>query len=213
MLWIMSVAGIVINWATACFTIPGARAQSAYDSGSPSSAANELTTEPGETSPRRTRDAPTSQPAAAERLSASELSHRERAFVRRFLHRLPGLRRERPAGRDQGIPAEPARAEEGGRCPAVHLGREPGDLPLRHEVLLRGRALARAAVAPERGARAELLPRERDRLHGDALRARSHAAGAHPGAARLDQGELHPARVRAAAERAARGALQQAAPS
>ena len=39
---------------------------------------------------------------------------------------------------------------------------------------------ARAPVASQRGARAELLPRQRDRVPGDALRARPHAAGAHP---------------------------------
>ena len=46
-----------------------------------------------------------------------------------------------------------------------------------------GRSLARP-VAPQRGARAQFLPRQRNRLHGDALRARPHAAGAHPDAPR-----------------------------
>ena len=41
-------------------------------------------------------------------------------------------------------------------------------------------ARARAPVASQRGARAQLLPRQRHRLPGDALRARPHAAGAHP---------------------------------
>ena len=44
-----------------------------------------------------------------------------------------------------------------------------------------GRALAKIN-APERRARAEFLPRQRDRVHGDALRARAHAAAADPDA-------------------------------
>ena len=39
-------------------------------------------------------------------------------------------------------------------------------LPLRHEVLLRGRPGTRQALAPQRGARAELLPRQRTVPHG-----------------------------------------------
>ena len=73
-----------------------------------------------------------------------------------------------------------------------------------------GRALA-TPVAPQRGARDQFLPRQRDRLPGDALRARPHAAGAHPQEERADQGGLDPQHLRAAAERPARGAFQQAA--
>ena len=73
-----------------------------------------------------------------------------------------------------------------------------------------GRALARP-VAPQCGARAEFLPRQRNSLHGDALRARAHAAGAHPEAQGRDPRELHPRHLHAPAQRPARSAHAQAA--
>ena len=109
------------------------------------------------------------------------LPHQRSAGHGRLLHRLPRARRQRHAGRDQGVPAGLARAAPRGRrrcrsMPEENLAAFRYGMKCFFE---EGRALA-PAVAPERGARAELLPRQRDRLPRDALRARPHPAGAHP---------------------------------
>ena len=122
------------------------------------------------------------QPSPRRRLPAAELPDRPADQPRRLFDRLPGVRRDRRAGRDQGVPAVVAGAAHRGRHRARELGREPDVVPLRDEVLLRGRPRAREDQPPERRARAELLPRQRDGVHGDALRARPHAAAADPDA-------------------------------
>ena len=151
------------------------------------------------------------QPSARQRLPAAELPDRPADQPRRLLDRLPRVRRGRRAGRHQGVPAVVAGAAHRGRHRARELGREPDVVPLRDEVLLRGGPRAREDQPPERRARAELLPRQRDRVHGDALRARAHAAAADPDAAGPDVRAPRPARVHAPAERPARSAHAQAA--
>ena len=66
-----------------------------------------------------------------------------------------------------------------GRAHAAGQAREAAALPARPEELLRRRALARPDLAHQRRLGAELLPRERDRLHGDELPAGRHPAGLH----------------------------------
>ena len=151
------------------------------------------------------------QPVAPRRLPAAELPDRPADQPRRLLDRLPRVRRDGDAGRDQGIPAGVAGAAHRGRHRARELGRERHVVPLRDEVLLRGRPRARQDQPPERRARAEFLPRQRDGVHGHALRARAHAAAADPAAPGPDVRAARPAGVHAAAERAARGAHAQAA--
>ena len=136
--------------------------------------------------PRRRANAPrdgSHQPGAPRRLPAAELPDRPADQPRRLFDRLSRLRRDRDAGRDQGIPARVAGAAHRGRHRARELGGEPHLVPLRDEVLLRGGPRARQDQPPERRARAQLLPRQRDGVHGDALRARAHAAAADPAAA------------------------------
>ena len=167
-------------------------------------------TRPSSTSPPEPSDA-RHQPGPSRRLPAAELPDRPADQPRRLFDRLSRVRRDRRAGRDQGIPAVVAGAAHRGRHRARELGREPDVVPLRDEVLLRGRPRARQDQPSERRARAELLPRQRDRLHGDALRARAHAAAADPDAPGPDVRALRAPRVHAPAERPARSAHAQAA--
>src|SRR5262245_43177510 len=55
-------------------------------------------------------DAVASEPAAPRGLPAPDLPHHESAVGRRLLDRVPRARRRRPAGGDQGVSAELARA-------------------------------------------------------------------------------------------------------
>src|SRR5258706_2948800 len=151
------------------------------------------------------------EPATAGRQPPRELPYPAPAGRRRVLLCLSRARRQRRAGGDQGIPARDAAPQD--ECILASTVARCGARPLqcRLEMLLRGGTLARPPRASQRGAGLELLPRQRDRVSGDALRARPHAAGAHPGAARLARGSLGALDLRAAPERPARGAFQQAA--
>ena len=86
------------------------------------------------------------------------------------------------------------------------------------EELLRGRPLARADLACLGGERAQFLPRERDRLHGDELPGGRHPAGLHRHRARPEEAESiprvdHPLAVRRDPARPAhRAPAQDAAP-
>ena len=172
-------------------------------------AITERMTEPKSGSECKDSDART-QSGPPRRLPTAELPDRPADQPRRFFHRLPGLRRDRRAGRHQGVPAFVARAAHRRRHRARDVRREHDVVPLRHEVLLRGGPRAREDQPPERRARAELLPRERNGVHGDALRARAHAAAADPDAAGPDVRALRAARVHASAEWPARSAHAQA---
>jgi len=77
---------------------------------------------------------------------------------------------DQPVAIKEYLPSQLALRKEGDALPSI--SDETRDLSLRHAVLLRGRALPRAIVASERGAGVEFLSRQRDRVHGDALRAR-----------------------------------------
>ena len=66
-----------------------------------------------------------------------------------------------------------------GELVARHFQAQPAGVPHRPEVLFRRGPGAGADLPSERGAGAELLPRQRNRLHGDGLRIGPLAAGAH----------------------------------
>jgi serine/threonine protein kinase len=80
---------------------------------------------------------------------------------------------------DQGVPAFFAGRALPGRADAARQARQAAAVPPGPEELLRRRPFARADQPPERGVGAELLPRERNRLHGDELPAGRHPAGLH----------------------------------
>src|SRR5947207_2942224 len=146
------------------------------------------------------------QPSPAVRLPAPELPHRSSDQPRWVLDRLSRLRRWRRTGRDQGVLAIVAGVADRRRHRASEHRRESHVVPIWHEVLLRRRACARQDQPSQRRARAQLFPRERDRLHGDALRARTHIAATDPDAPGSGLRTPGTARVHAFAQRLAGGA-------
>ena len=149
------------------------------------------------------------QSSTALQLPAAELPHRPPDQPRRFFDRLSRLRRERRAGRHQGVSPVVAGAAHRRRHRARKFGGESDVVPLWHEVLFRGRPRTGQDQSPERRARAELLSRQRNGLHGDALRARPHATAADPAAAGPDVGAPGASCIHAPAQRPARSAYAQ----
>src|SRR5258706_387313 len=127
-------------------------------------------------------------------------------------------RRRAPSGRPQGVPPIVSRRAFARRVDAARQAREAAAVPSGPQELLRGRALARADLALERRLGAQLLSRERNRLHGDELPAGRHPAGLHRHRARPEARQgvpriHHPLAVRRDPARLAhRAPAQDAAP-
>ncbi|CAA9413088.1 MAG: Serine/threonine protein kinase, partial [uncultured Ramlibacter sp.] len=140
------------------------------------------------------------------------------ALGRRLRRGLPGGGQRRPADRDQGIPPRLAGHPRARRAAAAGAAGEALAVPPGAQELLRRGALAGADLPRLRGERAELLPRERDRLHGDELPGGRDPAGLHHHRARAEEAEGlsrvdHPLAVRRDPARAAhRAPAQDAAP-
>jgi serine/threonine protein kinase len=86
------------------------------------------------------------------------------------------------------LPSSLASRAPGELLPQVHH-REALALPAGAQEFLRGRPLAGADFASVGGQRAQLLPRERDRLHGDELPGGRVPAGLHHHGARPEEAE------------------------
>jgi hypothetical protein len=79
------------------------------------------------------------------------------------------------------------------------LGRKSDLVSLRDEVLFRGRPRTRQDQSPQRRSRAQFFPRQRNGVHGDALRAWPHASATDPDAPGPDIGATGAPGVHAAA--------------
>ena len=101
------------------------------------------------------------------------------AFFRWVRRGVSGHRSRRPAGRHQGVPAVFPGGACSGRVAAQGTTRKAVALPTGAQKLLRRRALAGSDLARLRGERAQFLPRERNRLHGDELPGGRDPAGLH----------------------------------
>ncbi|VWX57244.1 hypothetical protein VARIO8X_120126 [Burkholderiales bacterium 8X] len=107
------------------------------------------------------------------------LSRHSTVVGRGFRRGLPGGRSIRAAGGHQGIPSILAGHARHRRTRTPGAAREALSLPSGPQELLRRRPFSRADLACLGRQRAQLLPGERDGLHGDELPGRRDLAGLH----------------------------------